>query len=384
MTPTRCTRATVDLTGLERNWRRLVTLHAQGRVMTVLKANAYGHGLLPVARFLQGLGQRLFGVALLDEALALRGAGIEGRILVLGPPEPGSLPVYARSGIEATVPSLVHLREALAVAAAPGAPSLAVHLKCDTGMGRIGLREDERDAAVALLRKAGPLHLQGVYSHLADAEELGSDFCNEQLARFERWSAEVGQALSGRPLERHLANSAGLLRDPRLHFDFARVGFALWAPPVFEPAGSAPAAAGELEQPLTLRTRVSLVKSMHAGESVGYGRTYRCREGEVIATLPIGYGDGYFRNLSNRGQVILRGERRPVVGRVSMDQITVSLGTDACAVGDEAILLGGGPGGPSAAEVAAWAGTSDYEVFTNVGARVPRDYVHNGHPLRDT
>ncbi|HKI97894.1 MAG TPA: alanine racemase [bacterium] len=378
MTSTRSTRAIVDLASLERNWRLLSAAHAKGRIMTVLKANAYGHGMVPVARFLQGLGQPLFGVALLDEALALRHAGITGRILVLGPPEPGSLPLYAREGIEATVPSLAHLREAIA-AAAEGA--LAVHLKCDTGMGRIGLREDARDELRALLHEANALQVRGVYSHLADSEQLDSDFCETQLERYEAWCAAIAEALPGRPFERHLANSGGLLRDARFHFDYARVGFALWAPLAFSPPEQAPALTARLEQPLTVRTRVSLVKTMRTGETVGYGRTYRCSADEVIATLPVGYGDGYFRNLGNRGAVVLAGKRRPIVGRVSMDQTTVSLGQDSCQPGDEAILLGGGPEGIAAAELGAWASTIDYEVFTNVAARVPREYVYDSQPI---
>ena len=386
MASTRSTRAIVDLACLERNWQRLRTVHAQGRLMTVLKANAYGHGMLPVARFLAGLGQALFAVALLDEALALRAAGIAGRILVLGPPEPGSLPLYARHGIEATLASLPHVREALAAGAGEALP---VHLKVDTGMGRIGLREEDAPALRELLRGQSALAVRAVCSHFADVEQLGSDFCETQHARFERWCDRLAEALPGRRLERHLANSAGLLRDRRFHFDYARVGFALWAPLRFDPPARAPAAAAAQEPVLSLRTRVTHVKTVQPGDSVGYGRTYRAASPEVIATLPVGYGDGYFRALSNRGAVLLGGKRRPIVGRVSMDQITVSLGGEACRIGEEAILIGPAPGaeaGPAAApitvaELGAWAGTNDYEVLTSVAARVPRIYVRDGTPV---
>lgn len=378
MTPTRPTHATIDLGCLERNWRHLRAVHAQGRVMAVLKANAYGHGLVPVARFLQGLGQELFGVAMLDEALALRHAGITARILVLGPPEPGSLPQYGRHRVEATVPSLAHLRAA--IGAAEQGP-LDVHLKCDTGMGRIGLQPGALDGVRALLREAGALTVRGVYSHLADAERLHSDFCEWQADAFHRWTAGVQEVLPERGLERHLANSPGLLREPRLHFDYARVGFALWAPVAFDPPEAAPAANAALGQPLTVRTHVSHVKCMADGDTVGYSRTYACRAGEVIATLPIGYGDGYFRRLSNTGAVVLRGKRRPIVGNVSMDQTTVSVGTDDCAVGDEAIVLGGGAAGITVAEMGAWAGTIDYEILAHLGPRLPRTYVYDGVEL---
>jgi alanine racemase len=378
---TRSTRAIVDLARLERNWRRLRAVHARGCVMTVLKANAYGHGMVPVARFLQGLGQERFAVALLDEALALRRAGITGRILVLGPPEPGSLPLYGPQRIEATLPSVEHLREAIHVARS--AP-LEVHLKVDSGMGRIGLRPDALEDARALLRalpQGGGLKVRGIFSHFAEAERLASPVTDAQHAAYERACAALTEALPGPAPERHLANSAGLLRDRRFHYDFARVGFALWAPPRFDPPGQAPPTAADQEQVLTLRSAVSYVKTTGEGERIGYGGTYQSHAGEVIATLPVGHGDGYFRNLGNRARVLLRGQRRAVVGRVSMDQCTVSLGQDACAVGDEAILLGGHPEGITVAELAAWAGTIDYEVFTHLAARVPRDYVYDGQPV---
>jgi alanine racemase len=389
MSSTRLTRALVDLARLERNWRRLVQVHRGHRVMTVLKANAYGHGLVPCARFLQGLGQPLFGVALLDEALALREAGITGRILVLGPPEPGTLPLYGRHRIEVTLPSLAHLSTAIATAAdGAGDAPLEAHLKCDTGMGRIGLQAAALEGVRTLLRDPafphGALAVRGVYSHLAEAERLESGFCDVQRAAFERWCGGIAEVLPGAPPERHLANSAGLLRDPALHYDYARVGFALWAPLGFHPPDRAPAANGALEPVLSLVTRVSHAKTLGAGDGVGYSRTYRAQEREVIATLPVGYGDGYFRNLGNRGEVLLAGRRRPIVGTVSMDQTTVSLGQDPCTPGDEAVLLGGSPAQGAAitvAELAAWAGTIDYEVLTHLGARVPREYVYDGRAL---
>ncbi len=177
----------------------------------------------------------------------------------------------------------------------------------------------------------------------------------------------------------HLANSAGLLRDRRLHGDYARVGFALWAPLQFDPPGGAPPLNGELEPVLTLRSRLSQVKTMAEGDTVGYGRTYRCREGEVIATIPVGYGDGYFRRLSGRGFVSIAGRRHPLAGRVSMDQTTVSLGDAPAESGEEVVLLGGtDAGGIPAAEMAGWLDTIDYEVLTQLSARIPRRYRRGG------
>jgi alanine racemase len=378
MIESRHTRAVVDLARLERNYQRLRSTHRAGRLMTVLKANAYGHGLVPMARFLQGLGQELFSVARLSEALALREAGIGGRILVLGPPERGRYAAYSAHGIELTVASLEGVDEALEASLET---PLEVHLKLDTGMGRIGLLPGEGGQALALLNGAKRLRLRGIYSHFAEAERMASGFCEVQCEAFERFRRLVRVGWRGEPPEFHLCNSAGLLRDERYHYDYARVGFALWAPLVFAPSDAQPPLNRELEQVLTLRTSISHVKRMKDGMTVGYGRNYACKGGETIATLPVGYGDGYFRTLSNKGFVLIGGRRRPIVGNVSMDQTTVSLGEDTAAVGDEAVLLGGAGEPITLADLGAWAGTIDYEVLTNLSARVPREYVRDGEPV---
>ena len=402
----RDTRAVIDLERLERNHRRLRSAHTRGRLMIVLKANAYGHGMVPVARFLAGLGQDqitagglgqdAFAVAGLDEALELRRAGIEGRILLLGASELDD-PTWtdaeaAAAGLELTVASLHHL-EAAARAVGSKGPlpgGLEIHLKLDTGMGRIGLRSADLEPAAALLKATPGLRLRGVYTHFAEAENLASDFCDVQYRAFGKMTALLLRDHTGPQPERHLCNSAALLREPRYHGDYARVGYALWAPLIFGAAGEATGeAAGDAAEPepplnaqlepvLTLLTRVSHVKTMAAGDTVGYGRTHTCRAGERIATLPIGYGDGYFRQMSNRGFVSLRGKRHPIVGNVSMDQITVSLGGDPAEIGDEVILLGGGEAGIPVAEMAGWLQTIDYEVLTQLSVRIPREYVYTG------
>ncbi|MEE8435572.1 MAG: alanine racemase, partial [bacterium] len=322
----RNTRAVIDLSRLERNYLCLLGAHGAGRIMIVLKANAYGHGMIPAAKFLAGLGQELFAVAVLDEAIKLRHAGIRGRILVLSPHEPGSAPEYPLHRLEMTVASLHHLEAAAGEFKAGDASpeGLEIHLKLDTGMGRIGLQPGEVPAARALLAKTPAIHLRAVYSHFAESEKMASGFCDAQLAAFEAARAELLQGHDGPPPEAHLANSAGLLRDPRYHFDYARTGYALWAPLVFDvPADAPPGAPNEpplnreLEAVMTLKTRITHLKAMPAGATVGYGRTHTCEEGEVIATLPIGYGDGYFRQMSNTGFVSIAGRRHPIVGSVS-------------------------------------------------------------------
>lgn len=249
-------------------------------------------------------------------------------------------------------------------------------------MGRVGLQWTEREPALAELDMARGLTLQGVCSHFAESERMESDYCDSQLENFQAWRGLFLERARDDPPEFHLANSGGLLRDVRYHFDYARVGFSLWAPLVFDPPESQPPLNRELEHVMRLVTRISHVKTMGEGDSVGYSRGYRCSEGEVIATLPVGYGDGVFRSLGNRGFVEIAGRRCPIVGNVSMDQIAVSLGRDfpgeRARIGEEALLLGESL---PAAEVAQWAGTIDYEVFTHLNSRIPREYRYDGEPV---
>lgn len=371
----RSTRAIIDLSRLESNYRLLCSLHREKRLMTILKANAYGHGLVPAARFLQSLGQSMFGVAIIEEAVALRKAGINGRILVLGPPAAGSQPLYVEHDVEMTIPSVDHLMQALEHIQKP---SLAVHLKLDTGMGRIGMAHEGMDACMRILKETGHARLKGVYSHLAESENLDSTFCFHQFEILLASQARLQQDHPAETPEYHIANSAGFLRDERLHLDFARVGYALWAPMDFMPVISQPSANRKLRQVMSLRCPISFIKTASGEQTVGYSRTYTCQAGERIATLPIGYGDGYLRRLSNRGQVLLGNRRVPVVGNVSMDQTTISLGSHGGELGQEVTLLGGDKDQITVGEMARWAETISYQVMTNVNLRVPRVYMYDG------
>ncbi|MDH5752474.1 MAG: alanine racemase [Deltaproteobacteria bacterium] len=372
------TRLLVDLDRLENNYSLLRGVHAQNSIMTVVKANAYGHGLLPVSRFLQSLGQELFGVARIEEALALRQGGIQGRIMVLGPPAPDSMGLYAPHGIEMTIPSVPHLRQLLTTLP-ESCP--AIHLKLDTGMGRVGFPEADKELLPELLAQAPWLRIAGIGSHLAESERLDSDYSHLQLERFTAWLDILSQVPAARTAQRHLANSAALLRGEEFHFDFARVGYALWAPVDFTPPEKAPRANASLRPVTTLTAPVSFIKKARRGDSVGYARTYSCREGEMVATVPVGYGDGYLRSNSNRAQAALDGRRFPVVGNVSMDQTTISLGDQQASLGQEAILFGGEGSGPSLREVADWMGTIGYEVLTGISARVSRVYLRDGREI---
>ena len=373
----RPTQAHIDLDRLAANFKALRAHHVRGRLMTVLKADGYGHGMLPAAHLLQSLGHDLFAVAIIEEAQALRASGIGGRILVLGPPDAAQMPLYAQAGVEMTIPSLAHM-DLLARAGLEG--ETAIHIKVDTGMGRIGMRPGEVAEALRMAEAVRGVRVVGVYSHFAESEKLRGDYTGSQFQTLN----SMREAVDPRGhMEWHVANSAGMLRDALYHLDYARVGFALWAPMAFDPPQEAPPVNSLLRPVMRLHTRVSFIKQAQGGETLGYSRTYTCGAGEWIATLPIGYGDGFFRGLSNRGQVWIGGRACPIVGNVSMDQTLVSLGGTPAALGDEAVLMGDSAPGLDAAGMGRHAGTIDYEVFTHLNQRIPRVFSYNGREGTD-
>lgn len=372
--PDRPTRAEIRLGALRRNFAKARDLAGPGvKLMAVVKAEAYGHGMLRVAKELLAEGADYLGVALIEEAIALREAGLGGPILVMGSPPDEALPAFARYGVELTIVSAAKARAGAAAAAAAG-KSIAAHLKIDTGMGRIGARWDELEGLAeelsGLARAAGPgLDLVGAFSHLATAD-CDLDFAREQASRFRRALA----ALAARGIEpplAHLANSAALVGLPEARLGMVRPGILVYG---YEPL---PGKRVGVEPVMRLVSRVSFVKGVRAGEGVSYGLAWRAGADTSIATLPIGYGDGYSRALSGRARVWIGGAARPIAGRICMDQTMVDLGPGGEAKeGDEAILFGAGrEGGIPGEELCELLGTIPYELTCMVAARVPRDYV---------
>jgi alanine racemase len=363
----------IDLAAVRENVAALARVAHPAAVMAVVKADGYGHGAEPVARAALDAGATWLGVALVEEGVALREAGIDAPILVLSEPPADAAGavvahrltpvVYTPAGIDAL---------AKAVADVGGAQPLAVHLKVDTGMHRVGAAPAD---AVDLARRVADrsqLVLAGVLTHLAVADEPTDPYTSEQLARF----AVVLTDLEGaglRPPVVHAANSAGLLAFPGAHFDLVRVGIAVYGiPPVPELAGVAP-----LRPALALKARVSHVKLLDAGSRLSYGLRYRLDRPARIATVPIGYADGVPRNLAAvGGEVIVGGHRHRVAGTVTMDQLMVDVGDDAVAVGDEVVLIGRqGETEVTAQEWAEWLGTIAYEIVCGIGPRAPRRYT---------
>lgn len=366
----RPTQVRVDLGALTHNLA-LLRAQAGGRpVMAVVKANAYGHGLVEVARHYEACGVDSFGVALLEEGLTLREAGITRPILVFGGIPAVQMPALLRHGLELTAPSVAKLEQIEAAAAATGLMA-RVHLKIDTGMGRIGVQYFNAETLFEASLRCRHVEVAGVYSHFANADAADLGHARLQLERF--LEALTFYERRGLPCPtRHIANSAALLQLPESHLDLVRPGIVLY--------GVAPGPECPLTLPLrpalTWRSRVVYFKVLPADHPVGYGSAWRSDRPERLVTVPCGYGDGYPRALSNRAEVLIGGRRCPIAGKICMDQFMAALGDGSAYNGDEVVLVGCQDGECiRVEELAERAGTIAYEILTGIQARVPRVYV---------
>ena len=367
----RPTSATIDLGAIARNYRRMADRLGRERVLfCVVKGDAYGHGAAKVSQRLASEGAGAFAVAVAEEGVALRRAGIAGDILLLNFSDPADAGLHRAYRL---TPTLYDSGQALAFARATRkfTPPLPVHLKLDTGMGRIGFRPDEVGSLAALLREAPGLAVAGTFTNLAAAEDLESRQTPRQIETLR--SCVGAMAAAGvRPGLVHVANSAGVLFHPDARFDGARPGLALYG---ISPSETADAGAG-LEPAMTLETRVMAVKDVPAGTALGYGGRFVTSRASTIVTLPIGYHDGFRRSFSGRVRVLLRGNELPVVGAVSMDLTLVDATGVGARPGESVVCLGA----DGAARVSAWdlaraAETIPYEVLCGIGSRVPRVYT---------
>lgn len=365
----------VDLAALERNFDRVARAVAPAAVMPVVKADAYGHGAVAVARCLEPRGAAGFLVARPEEGSALRRAGVRGVILVGSPMAEESLPALRADELAVAVSSLEQLDVLERFAAATGwRPE--VHLKVDTGMHRLGVACAEASAAIAVLRRSPVLRWRGLMSHLADAEVAASARNDIQLAAFERVVAEL-TAAERAAIVVHLANSAGALRLPATRFDLVRPGFALYG-------GEIAGVDLGLEPVMSLRARVRQVQAVAAGEPVGYGGHWRAPRPSRVGIVGVGYADGYPWRAGGAAQAVARGVRVPVVGAVSMDLLALDLTATAATEGDEIALLGGdGAAAIRAGELAGWCGQSPYELFCHLRLRLPRLLTRDGVPAAD-
>ena len=360
----RPTVAEVDLGAVRHNVRSLRPPEAQ--LMAVVKANAYGHGDAPVAAAALEAGADWLGVALVEEGVRLRERGLPAPVLLLSEFPPGSEGAVVAHRLTPTLYTEAGLDAMAGTGRALGRP-IRVHVKVDTGMHRVGLPPDR---AVGFARRAldSGLDVEGVWTHFARSEEVDEPATREQLKRFLEVLDDLEEA-GIRPRYRHAANSGATLAWPEAHLDLVRVGIAMYG---ISP-GPALDGRAELHPAMSLRSRVSFVQRLPAGEALSYGHRYRLERDATIATVPVGYADGYLRALSNAGEVLIRARRYPVAGTVTMDQLMVDCGDDLVAPGDEVVLFGRqGPEEIRAEEVAGWARTNGYEIVCSVGARVPR------------
>jgi alanine racemase len=371
----RPTWAEIDLDAFDANAVTLSSLLPDNASMiAVLKADAYGHGAVELARRCEKNGVAMIAVALIEEGLELRRAGISLPVLVLGPLNEQQIRIAVDERLTLGVPGPEELELAARVARER---DVAIHLKIDSGMGRMGCVETELPLVAEILRSSPGLRLEAIYTHFANASDPGDPLTGEQLARFDTLLATLRQAGISAPRQ-HAANSAAVLRGVVGPGDFVRIGLALvGGDPLDHPL---PDGTPRLRPVMRWRTEIARLKELPEGHVVGYGATFRTGRPSRIATLPVGYADGYGRRLSNRGEVLVRGRRVPVVGRVSMDLVTVDV-TDVpeATVGDEVVLLGAqGSEQITVEELATKLDTISHEVFCAVGSRVPRIYAENG------
>jgi alanine racemase len=364
--------ARIDLAAVERNCDRLkAAVGDEVELCAVIKADGYGHGADSCASAALAGGATRLAVATGDEAALIGRRLPQVPLLTMGALTEEELDAALAAGSEVALWHEQFRVLAAARARAQGRPA-RVHVKFDSGMGRLGNRDPDAVVEIARACAEDPhLELAGVWTHFATADEPDSDFFDEQLARFAEVAATV-RAEHPKAIA-HAANSAAVFRDPAAHFDMVRCGVAVYG---LDPFQKDPADRG-LSPAMSLRSYVAEVKRFGPGDSAGYGRTWRASSETKIGVLPIGYGDGVRRGLSNNGEVLIRGRRHPLVGTVSMDNVTVKLGADTdVEPGDEALLIGSqGEESILAEELAARLGTINYEVTCGISARVPREGV---------
>lgn len=359
----------VDLGAIAHNVRTLKEFIGPSvELFAVIKANAYGHGLVPVAQTVLKHGVSRLAVGRLGEGLELRQAGITAPVLALCYLMPGELRVAVECDL---VPAVGEMESALVVSELGAArrKPVPVHVKIDTGMGRYGVMPDEAVAFFNQIATLPGLVVEGIFTHFASAEARDKTFTREQFQIFQDVLAELSAAGHPMPLL-HAANSAAALDLPETHLGAVRSGLALYGLyPSNEVSHALP-----LKPALTLKSHVASVRQLPAGASISYGRTFITPRPMPVALVPIGYGDGYHRLLSNRGAVLINGQRAPIVGRVCMDQVVVDTsGCGPVALNDEVVLIGEqGNERITVEEIAGWAETISYEVTTSLLARLPR------------
>lgn len=379
-------RAEIDLKAIAHNVGELRRItHPDALMMAVVKANAYGHGAVEVARCALQNGAQRLGVARIDEAIQLREAGIKAPILIFGYTLPEMAPELLEYNLTQTVYTPAFARALSRTAVSLGG-KIKIHLKVDTGMGRLGLLSQNFkphhsgeiintkavDASVAIAGLKG-LELEGIFTHFATADSADKRYAKKQLDLFLDFLSRMREC-GLNPAVRHAANSAALIDMPQTHLDMVRPGIAIYG---LYPSPEVNKKRVSLKPAMALRARVIHIKKVPAGFNISYGITYKTKQATTIATVPVGYADGLNRLLSSRGQMLIHGKRAPIVGRVCMDFTMLDVGgIDNVRVGDEAVIFGPqGNDSITVDEMASSLNTINYEIVSTITARVPRVYL---------
>jgi len=366
----RPTRVEVDLKILAENFKSIKAFVGKTKMMPVLKANAYGHGLVRVAQLYEELKADYLGVAVVEEGILLREMGIKMPILVLGGVWGNQIPLFLKHNLSITASSIDKLKQIDETSAQMKTKAI-VHLKIDTGMERIGVHFYNAEKFLEAAYSYKNINVEGIYSHFATAESEDLSFTKLQLERFNDVLEFYKKHSIIQPF-RHISNSGGILQLPEANLDMVRPGIMLFgvypSKHIKKTISVNPA--------LTWKSLVVYFKVIKAGNAVGYGLTWKPDHNIRAVTVPVGYGDGYFRSMSHKAKVLLNGKLYPVVGNISMDQIVVNIENDSAYNSDEIILLGSdGKNSINAEDLAEWAGTIPYEILTNINTRVPRIYL---------
>lgn len=366
----RPTNVEVNLSLLKKNYNAIKNYVLPSKVMPILKANAYGHGLVEVAKYFEKQNADYLGVAVLEEGILLREEGIKMPILVLGGILGNQIPHFLKHDLTITASSAAKLKQ-IDEAAEAIKIKAKVHLKIDTGMERIGVHYYSAEKFLEEAVRLKNINVEGIYSHFANADSSDLSYTKMQLERFLNVLIFFEKHSLQTPL-RHISNSGGILQLPEANLDMVRPGIMLFGVyPSHETKKTI-----LVEPALTWKSNVVYFKVIKPGHPVGYGSKWQSNHNTRAVTVPVGYGDGYFRSMSHKAYVLINGKKYPVVGTISMDQIVVNIESDSAYNGDEVILVGKQNGNAiTCEELAEWAGTIPYEILTNINTRVPRVYI---------
>lgn len=366
----RPTHLEVNLSNIKQNFEEIKKLTGK-KIMPILKANAYGHGLVKVAQLMEKLGADYLGVAVLEEALLLRKNNVKMPILVLGGIIGNQIPIYIENDISITASSVDKLKQ-IEICAKELNKKAKVHLKIDTGMERIGIHYYSAEKLIIESADAKHLLIEGIFTHFADSATNDSEYTNLQLNRFNEVLSLYDKHQIPKPELIHSANSGGILQYPDSYFNMVRPGIILF--------GVYPS--NEVKRSITLlpaltwKSKVVYFKVIKPNHPVGYGCKWQTDHNVRAVTIPVGYGDGYMRSMSGKAEVIINSKLYPVIGTISMDQIVINIESDSAYNEDEVILLGkSGQTEVSCEQLAEWADTIPYEILTSINTRVPRIYI---------